>query len=134
MEREAADVVVPVAGSAEEVRAVLARMRGLRLRPGDTLTVVDNRGAGVDEPDVLVATRCATLLPRAQRRRRCAGTRRGSCSSTPTSRRRADLLDRLLAPPPADARRRASRAPSLDEPPASDAPAAVRYACAASAR
>ena len=101
MEREAADVVVPVAGSAEEVRAVLARMRGLRLRSGDTLTVVDNRGTGVDEPDVLVATRTPTSY-----HARNAGALRGSAPwlvfLDADVEAPADLLDRLLAPPPGE--------------------------------
>lgn len=56
-ERPAVDVVVPVAAAdAEALLAVVARMRErLTLTPGDTLTVVDNRGLGV--ADVVVDTR-----------------------------------------------------------------------------
>jgi GT2 family glycosyltransferase len=40
--RPPVDVVVPFRGSADERRALLATMRGLELREGDTLTIVDN--------------------------------------------------------------------------------------------
>ena len=55
MTRPAVDVVVPVAGSAADVRDVVLRMRRLTLGASDTLTVVDNRGTGADLPEVLVA-------------------------------------------------------------------------------
>lgn len=53
MVRPPVDVVVPVAG---DVDAALHRFAALSLRDGDTLTVVDNRGAEVADPRVLTAT------------------------------------------------------------------------------
>jgi GT2 family glycosyltransferase len=44
--RPRVDVVVPFAGSEQALRELVARLRGLNLRDGDTLTVVDNRPAG----------------------------------------------------------------------------------------
>jgi cellulose synthase/poly-beta-1,6-N-acetylglucosamine synthase-like glycosyltransferase len=126
MEREAADVVVPVAGSADDVRAVLARMRALRLGPGDSLTVVDNRGTGVDEPEVLVATRMRTSY-----HARNAGALRGTAPwlvfLDADVEAPADLLDRLLSPPPG-ARVGVIAGAVIDEPAAADAPPAIRYA------
>ena len=62
VERPVVDVVVPVAAAdAETLHAVVAQLRAtLALRPGDTLTVVDNRGLGVSDPDVLVAPEVRT--------------------------------------------------------------------------
>lgn len=124
--RDAADVVVPVAGTAAEVREVLARMRALHLRDGDTLTIVDNRGAQVDAPEVLVAAAVHTSYFA-----RNAGAARGrapwlvflDADVTPP----ADLLDRLLAPPP-DADVGVIAGGIVDEPPGPGAGVAVRYA------
>jgi len=99
--RPGADVVVPVAGSEAVVRAVLTTMRTLRLRPGDSLTVVDNRGVGVPAPEVLMAAELRTSYFA-----RNAGAARGSApwlvfldaDVTPSP----DLLDRLLTPAPGD--------------------------------
>ncbi|MBA2766786.1 MAG: glycosyltransferase, partial [Solirubrobacterales bacterium] len=44
MERSAVDVVVPYAGSADGLAAVVARLADLKLGDDDTVTVVDNRG------------------------------------------------------------------------------------------
>ncbi|MDQ1702745.1 MAG: hypothetical protein QOF57_1997 [Frankiaceae bacterium] len=126
MEREAADVVVPVAGTAADVRAVLERMRALRLGAGDTLTVVDNRGAGVAEPEVLVATGRRTSY-----HARNAGAARGSAPwivfLDADVEPPADLLDRLLAPPRGE-RVGVLAGAVLDEPATPDARAAIRYA------
>lgn len=101
MEREAIDVVVPVAAGADGVRAVLERMRGLALREGDTLTVVDNRGAGVQSPEVIVATEVATSY-----HARNAGAARGGAPwiafLDADVEAPADLLDRLLDPAPGE--------------------------------
>jgi hypothetical protein len=120
--RPAVDVVIPVAG---DVADVLARARGLALRQGDTLTVVDNRGAGVDEPEVLVATGVRTSYFA-----RNAGAARGSAPwllfvdadvHTPP-----DLLDRLFAQTPGS-RTAVLAGAVIDEPAGPGAPAAVRY-------
>lgn len=99
--RPAVDVIAPVAADAVVVRAVLDRLRALHLRPGDTITVVDNRGVGVTDPDVLVATDVRTSYYA-----RNAGAARGTApwllflddDVDPP----ADLLDRLFDPVPGD--------------------------------
>ena len=60
--RPAVDVVVPVAPrDAAALAALLARLRDtLELGSGDTLTVVDNRGVGFEDADVLVAPEVRT--------------------------------------------------------------------------
>jgi hypothetical protein len=126
LQRDAADVVVPVAGSAAALRATLTRMRGLALGPGDTLTIVDNRGVGVDAPEVLVADELHTSY-----HARNAGARRGEApwlvfldaDVAPST----DLLHRLLTPTP-EADVGVLAGGIIDEPPADDATAAVRYA------
>lgn len=45
-DRPHVDVVIPFAGSQDELEDLLARSAKLALRPGDSLTVVDNRAAG----------------------------------------------------------------------------------------
>ena len=56
MTRPAVDIVVPFAGSDDELDDLLARVRAIRRGPDDTLTVVDNRAQGrTGEPDVLCA-------------------------------------------------------------------------------
>ena len=59
MSRPAVDVVVPFFGSREQLVALLGRLERLRLGPGDTVTVVDNRPASVteriDDPRVILA-------------------------------------------------------------------------------
>lgn len=124
--RPSVDVVAPVAGDAATVRAVLARLRGLRRGPGDTITVVDNRGVGVEDPDVLVATGVRTSYFA-----RNAGAARGTAPwilfldadvSAPP-----DLLDRLFDPPPSDTAGVLAGA-VLDSDPGPRGPAAERYA------
>jgi GT2 family glycosyltransferase len=124
--RPAVDVVIPVAGDAGLVAAVLARARTLKLGADDTLTVVDNRGAGVAEPDVLVASEMRTSYFA-----RNAGARRGSAPwllfldadvyAPP------DLLERMFTAEPA--KRTAVLAGAvIDEPAGAGAPVALRYA------
>jgi GT2 family glycosyltransferase len=76
MERPAVDVVVPFAGSAAELAAVVARLAGLELGRGDTVTVVDNRGVpGAGRGRVRVARLAA---PRSSYSARNAGAALGS--------------------------------------------------------
>jgi cellulose synthase/poly-beta-1,6-N-acetylglucosamine synthase-like glycosyltransferase len=46
--RPAVDVVVPFRGSAPALAQLVARLRAMAVRPGDTVTVVDNTRGGVD--------------------------------------------------------------------------------------
>jgi hypothetical protein len=124
--RPAIDVVIPVAGDAATVADVVSRARGLTLADGDTVTVVDNRGTGVAETEVLVADGVHTSYFA-----RNAGARRGSAPwllfldadvFAP-----AHLLDRLFADDPAD-RTAVLAGAVVDEPAGAAAPAAARYA------
>jgi hypothetical protein len=125
--RPPADIVVPVAGTAPELRAVLTRMRAIILGPGDTLTVVDNRGVGVDEPDVLVADGTATSYFA-----RNAGAARGSAPwivfLDADVHPPAHLLDRLLTEPPPGARAGILAGGVVDAPVGTDGPVAARFA------
>ena len=124
--RPAVDVVVPVAADARGLRALLGALDGLRLGPGDTLTVVDNRGVGVDDPRVLVAT-----AQRSSYFARNRGAERGRAPwllfldadvAAP-----ADLLDRFFADAPGD--RTAVLAGAVaDAEPGPDARLAERWA------
>ncbi|XAY03509.1 hypothetical protein DSM112329_00327 [Paraconexibacter sp. AEG42_29] len=102
-------------------------MRAIELGPGDTLTVVDNRGVGVDEPDVLVAAAVATSYFA-----RNAGAARGSAQwlvfLDADVRPPADLLDRLLADPVPDAAVGVIAGGVLDDPVGARGPAAARFA------
>lgn len=126
-DRPAVDVVVPAAPrSTADLRAVLARMRTLSLRPGDTLTVVDNRGVGLDDPDVLVAADVHTSYFA-----RNAGAARGTApwllfldaDVTPE----AGLLD-ALGLDAVDGAVGVLAGGVVDEPPGPGASAAVRFA------
>jgi GT2 family glycosyltransferase len=121
--RPAVDVVIPVAG---DVTGVLSRARALTLRDGDTLTVVDNRGASVDEPEVLVATAVRTSYFA-----RNAGAARGSAPwllfLDADVHAPPDLLDRLFASEPGE-RTAILAGAVIDEPAGPGAPPALRYA------
>jgi Glycosyltransferase like family 2 len=99
--RPAADIVVPVAArEPAQLRAIAGRLRAtLALAPGDTLTVVDNRGLGAEDPDVLVAAEVRTSY---HARNRGAGRGRApwlvflDADVTP----QPGLLDALLTPEP----------------------------------
>lgn len=76
MERSAVDVVVPYAGSADGLAAVVARLADLKLGDDDTVTVVDNRGVpGTGGGRVRVARLAA---PRSSYSARNAGAALGS--------------------------------------------------------
>jgi len=121
--RPAVDVVIPVAG---DVAEVLARARGLALGPGDTLTVVDNRGAGISAPEVLVADGVRTSYFA-----RNAGARRGSAPwllfLDADVHAPADLLDRLFADEPGG-RTALLAGAVIDEPAGPGTTAAMRFA------
>ncbi|TMM01497.1 MAG: glycosyltransferase [Actinobacteria bacterium] len=128
MPRPPVDVVIPFRGSQADLRALLARARGLRLSEGDTVVIVDNRRRGepVDDPRVVRAPARQTSYHARNR-----GAQRGSApwivfldaDVDPSP----DLLDRYFETPPAD------EAAVLvgrvdDEPVDRRAPLAARYA------
>lgn len=117
---------MPVAASPAELREVLARMRAIRLGPDDTLTVVDNRGAGITGPDVVTAT-----AKRTSYYARNAGAARGHAPwivfLDADVRPPADLLDRLLDPEPGAAVGILAGG-VLDDPVGPGGPAAARFA------
>jgi cellulose synthase/poly-beta-1,6-N-acetylglucosamine synthase-like glycosyltransferase len=124
--RPTVDVVVPVAASADRVRALVQQMRGLVLGAGDTLRVVDNRGVGVAEPEVVVATGIPTSY-HARNTGAALGTAEWLLFLDSDVEPPADLLDRLFDPPPGE--RTGVLAGEIQDEPAGDhAPAAVRYA------
>jgi GT2 family glycosyltransferase len=128
--RPAVDVVVPFRGSGEELHRIRERLARLRLRPGDSVLVVDNRpGPGPVPPgDVPVLSAPGRQTPGYARNR---GAARGAAEwilfvdadvLAPD-----DLLDSYFDPPPGE--RTALVAGGVrDEPVAPDAPAAARYA------
>jgi len=128
MERPTVDVVVPVAAAdAIGLRATVARLRAtLTLGPGDTLTVVDNRGLGVVHADVLVASEVRTSYYTRNR-----GAARGSAEwllfldadVTPEP----GLLNALFDPPPNPSVGVLAGA-IVDAPPGAAAGVAVRFA------
>lgn len=129
MERPAVDVVVPFAGSAAGLAAVVARLAGLELGRGDTVTVVDNRGVpGAGRGRVRVARLAA---PRSSYSARNAGAALGSAPwllfldgdvVAP-----ADLLARYFASEPG-ARVGVLAGAVVDAPAGPAGPAAARYA------
>jgi Glycosyl transferase family group 2 len=124
--RPGVDVVIPVAGDAVAVGDVVSRARGLTLIDGDTITVVDNRGTGLLEPEVLVADGVHSSYFA-----RNAGARRGSAPwilfLDADVHAPPDLLDRLFADEPG-ARTAILAGAIVDEPGGPHAPPAVRYA------
>lgn len=125
--RAAADIVVPVAASADGLREVLARMRGINLKPGDTLTVVDNRGVGVRVPEVLVATDVPTSYY-ARNAGAAVGTAEWIVFLDADVRPPSDLLDRLLAGPVPAPEVGVIAGGVLDDPVGTQGPVAARFA------
>jgi GT2 family glycosyltransferase len=130
-ERPAVDVVVPFAGTADALRALVARLEGLRTRPGDSVVVADNRGLGArgdDRVGIVDASR-----RRGSYHARNAGARAGSAPwllfIDADVEAAGDLLDRLFDPPPRQGTGILAGA-VIDEPPAAGrrGPAALRYA------
>ncbi|MDX6641840.1 MAG: hypothetical protein QOF12_2851, partial [Solirubrobacteraceae bacterium] len=130
-ERPPVDVVVPFAGTADALRALLARLEGLRTRPGDSVVVADNRGLGArgdDRVGIVDASR-----RRGSYHARNAGARAGSAPwllfIDADVEAAGDLLDRLFDPPPREGTGILAGA-VIDEPPPADrrGPAALRYA------
>ncbi len=132
-DRPAVDVVVPFAGTAPALRALVLRFGALRTRPGDTITVADNRGVA---GGTALATDRVRIVEAFGRRgsyhARNVGARAGDAEwllfldadVEPAN----DLLDRLFEPEP-DERTAILAGAVLDEPPPDDGgPAALRFA------
>jgi hypothetical protein len=103
--RPTVDVVVPFLGSGVELEALESRLRPLRLRPGDSLRIVDNRPAAspaASAGDIEVVHAPEQQAPGYARNR---GAERGAgewlvfldADAIPSP----DLLDRYFDPPPA---------------------------------
>ena len=132
-ERPAVDVVLPFAGSADALRAVVARLDALHLREGDTATVALNRRLRGARPGGERVRVVDASDRRGSYHARNAGAAAGSApwllfvdaDVTPPR----DLLDRLFDPSPG-ARTAVLAGAVLDEPPpaGSRGPAALRYA------
>lgn len=131
--RPAVDVVVPFAGSADALDALVARLDTLHLGEADTVTVARNRrlrGATEGRGRVRVVDASGR---RGSYHARNAGATAG-CAPwllfvDADVEPRRDLLDRLFEPPPAE-RTGVLAGAVVDEPPPAGArgPAALRYA------
>jgi GT2 family glycosyltransferase len=127
MERPAVDVVVPFRGPPAELAALDARLEGLELADGDTLTIVDNTpGAGPpSSPRVIAAG--ALQTPGFARNR---GAERGSAPWVAfldaDVAPEPDLLDAYFDPPPAEETGLLAGG-VRDEPPPPGAGPAARY-------
>lgn len=139
-ERPNVDVVVPFAGPITALEALRLRLAALRLRPGDSVVVVDNTPRGLAVPSTVAvadgpAVNAVGVLRAAGRHTPGYARNRGAeagaaewivfldADSAPAS----DLLDRYFDPPPAP--RTALLAGGLiDEQVPVDAPMAARYA------
>jgi len=123
---------VPFAGSASQLDALCERLGALKLRPGDSLLVVDNSPSARSLDG---RSRAVSVLRAAERRSPGFARNRGaaeghSCwivfidaDATP----HPDLLDRFFDPPP-DARTALLGGGVIDEPVTANAPVAARYA------
>jgi GT2 family glycosyltransferase len=128
------DVVVPFAGSDAALQSALARLAGLDLRAGDTLTIADNRPGvpstvSLPERFVLVDAGARKGSYFARNRGAEAGRNPWIVFLDADTEPPADLLDRFFAEPPAPGTGILGGA-VLDEAPADGATAtsAVRFA------
>jgi GT2 family glycosyltransferase len=110
VQRPAVDVIVPFAGSGEELAVVARRLRALERRADDRVWLVDNRPAS--EPEIPVATEPGTRVlrlpsPQGSYAARNHGAAAGEADwlvfLDADVRPEADLLSRLFDPPPAEA-------------------------------
>lgn len=131
MERPAVDVVTPFVGSDEQLARVRERLGRLELRPGDTVTVADNRPSARDaEGAVRVA---AASGRRSSYHARNRGAARGTgewlvfldADVVPET----GLLDSYFDPPPGE-RTAVLAGAILDEEAPPGAPFALRYSAA----
>jgi GT2 family glycosyltransferase len=121
MRRPNVNVIVPFRGSADERRRVEERLKALELRPGDSVTIVDNT-PGSGNADAAIPT------PAYARNR---GAARGGGDwlvfFDADTEPRPDVLDRYFDPPPGP-RTGLIGGGVIDEPAPADAPLVARYA------
>lgn len=136
VERPNVDVVVPFAGSGDQLRQLLAHMATIALAPGDTLTLVDDRRTRPPLPAVTAASGTRpTVIATGERRGSYHARNQGAGRGTAPwllfldadVRAPADLIERYFADPPA-ADVAVLAGAVLDEPPGSSARPATRYA------
>jgi GT2 family glycosyltransferase len=128
--RPTVDVVLPFRGSDARLQAVAERLAGLALRPGDTVTIADNRPGATDRRHGPVR-----ILGAGERQTSYHARNRGAAGGTAPwlvfvdadVEPPADLLDRYFARPPGDAVG-VLAGTVVDEEPAGGGSAAVRYA------
>jgi len=133
--RPAADVVVPFFGSESELHSLRIRLHELRLRPGDTLVVVDNRpaaAAATPEPGIVRAPECQSSY-HARNRGAAHGHAPWLVFLDADVLPAPDLLDRYFAEP-IDERVAVLAGAIEDVPPAGRAGLAARYAGLARSR
>jgi GT2 family glycosyltransferase len=130
--RPAVDVVIPFAGSASELQALIARAARLERTAGDTVVVVDNRA----RTDAVVAPPGVLVVPAPERAGSYYARNRGAATGEAPwllfvdadVEVPADLLDRYFERDPQDATGVLAGEVS-DQPPSLDQrSAAVRYA------
>jgi hypothetical protein len=132
-ERPAVDVVLPFRGSDVQLTRVAERLAGLRLRPGDTLTIADNR---LDATPPAAAPGAVRILGAGELQTSYHARNRGASLGTapwlvfldadvtpPT-----DLLDRYFDPQPGDTVGVMAGAVIDEPPPAGGQSAAEQYA------
>jgi hypothetical protein len=136
--RPSVDVVVPFAGSLGELRVVCERMGPLRLRPGDSLLVVDNtprRGGDADRGAEAGELAGVTVLGAADKRTPGFARNRGAARGTAEwivfidadAIPEPGLVDRYFDPPP-DAMTALIGGGVIDEPVPRTARPIARYA------
>jgi GT2 family glycosyltransferase len=130
--RPAVDVVLPFRGSDDQLERVVARLAALDVRPGDSVTIADNRRGAVDGrrgPVRIVGAGERQTSYHARNRGVAAGSAPWLVFLDADVHPPADLLDLYFARPPADGVGVLAGA-VIDSPPAngSAATAAERYA------
>lgn len=130
MTRPSVDVVLPFRGSEEQLARVAERLAALKIRPGDTVTVADNRPRATDSARdhvrILGAGELQTSY-HARNRAAAQGTAAWIVFLDADVLPPADLLDKYFATAPNDTTGVLAGA-VVDEEPAEPAAPAARYA------